>query len=92
MNALQRIRDIKYPTPLQSAVMLYGDDQATFGEPEAIADAENAAKELLEMYKLLSRIDVAFRSDISQPEANDYYWKVRQDLSDKLKTLEAGNG
>jgi len=55
------------------------------------ADAENASKdaEIMALWKLIARVSVAFRCDLSQPEANDYYWSTRQDVEDVLEAVKA---
>jgi hypothetical protein len=72
--------------PILSIIEGYEGD----GNPEAtearaeLQRLQRIEQERDELKKLLARVDVAFRCNLSQPEANDYYWRVREAVTAAL--------
>jgi hypothetical protein len=91
MNAIEKLLTIKQNwtdsrKPIPDEWIAEWQENPTVGLVRT-ATAELAAKnaQIEALKKLLSRVEVAFRCDLSQPEANDYYWNVRQQVDDELK-------
>lgn len=97
MNAIELYQyiqdqdDLEKLLPLEYLIWQYSDcnpDKAKQAAGELAAkeaELERLRGEVEMLRKLLARAEVTFRCDLSQPEANDYYWNTRQDIEDALK-------
>ena len=55
---LDKVREVPYPTPLQLAVLFYGDD-GTCSSIEELQDGEDAATELTAMQARIEKLETA---------------------------------